>query len=145
MSTCPNGNRRFPGRSDQRDHARIRRRSQDELPGRAHHLPSVGLGGQQSGGSFGFRTDQATRPSGAFIREQGVAARRLVVQFAWLYAAPSARSSPQPEQEEGPIHARDDSCTRSATTWPRVLAAQVARSSRQTIAAIVSWLDRSRR
>lgn len=146
MSTCPDGNRRFPGRSDQRDHARIRRRSQYELPGRAHHFTPVGFGGQQSGRPFGFRMNHADRPPGAFMREQGVAARRLVVQLAWVYAAASERSSPQPAQEEGVvIGARDDSGAKSATTWPGVLVAQVAGTARQAVNGVVGWLARGRR
>jgi hypothetical protein len=145
MSSCPDGTPRFPGRSDQRDHARIRRRSQDELPGRAHHFTPVGFGGQQNGRPFGFRMNHADRTPGAFMREQGVAARRLVVQLAWVYAAASDRASAQPGPVEGAIGARDASGAKSPTTVPWLLAARVAEAVRHTVITVVGWLARGRR
>jgi hypothetical protein len=90
--------------------------------------------------------NHADRTPGAFMREQGVAARRLVVQLAWVYAAASDRASPQPGPVEGAIGARDAaSGAKSATTVPWLLAAQVAGAVRHTVTMVIGWMARGRR
>src|SRR5690242_13091943 len=89
---------RYPGRSDQRDHARIRRRYQDELPRHAPYQPLARVGGSQGNRLLGFPVSHEARPIGPFRREYGGPATRLLVQLVWIYAATAERALPQPDE-----------------------------------------------
>jgi hypothetical protein len=139
MSTFPERSYRFPGRSDQRDHARIRRRCQDELPRHALHRTPAKLGGQQGSRLLGFPISNEARPIGPFMREYGVAAARVLVQLAWVYAA-AERSSHHPERKDRPILESADSGPTSTQSWLQARLAQAIQPARHTIEAVLGWL-----
>jgi hypothetical protein len=136
--------RRFPGQSDLRDHARIRRRSQYELPGHSVHCTPLEPGVQHGDRLRENPSSHDDRPIVPCIWRYGVAATRLEVRLAWMYAAASERCSHQRGRKDSVIREHGASRGRSTTVWLRALAAQIARSARPRIDGVVGWLARGR-